>query len=440
MIKFFRNKFSLLDIHTTEVIVKSASSTLVKIGGMIIGLGVSIFLGRTLGADGLGIINLSNQTATLVIAFCLLGMRQVVIKEVAIGHNRKNWQHIGNVMYSAYWINGIITLLVSVVLILLAPWLSENVFNDSRLTIPLSIAFAVLTPQVFSRIFSSGLIGFHKIWQSNLADQTLSFGVIGVILLFMWIINYEITIITAAIVYAIGRIAVMITLGLYWKSLTRYKGKNKYIGNILLKTALPLLLVTSTAVIASNASTIILGWLVDTKQVGLYTVAARIALLTSFFLQVSNASISPKIAEMYAAGKSREMEKMIQQVTKGLGLIGLFSFLLFVVFGKFILGLWGSEFIEAYWILIILSAGQIVNIATGASGLTLIMCGFEKTQSRISIFSVLLNIPLNIVLIYLYGAMGAALATAISLASENVLKVIYAYKKVGVLTISFFKK
>ncbi|MDC9724260.1 MAG: hypothetical protein PSN34_16035 [Urechidicola sp.] len=50
-----------LDEHTLEVVKKSSSSLIVKIIGMIAGFLLSIFLGRTLGADGLGVINLSNS-------------------------------------------------------------------------------------------------------------------------------------------------------------------------------------------------------------------------------------------------------------------------------------------------------------------------------------------------------------------------------------------
>jgi hypothetical protein len=54
MLSFLKYKFSSLDVHTKEVIFKSSASTIVKVGGLIFGVLVSIFLGRTLGAEGLG--------------------------------------------------------------------------------------------------------------------------------------------------------------------------------------------------------------------------------------------------------------------------------------------------------------------------------------------------------------------------------------------------
>ncbi len=432
MLKSVRLAISKIDIHTLEVIKKSTSSSLVKAGGMVIGLGVSVFLGRTLGAEGLGIINLSNQIVAVVLVFCLLGIRQVIVKEVAIGYHQKDWLRIGNTMFSAYLINGCISIIISIALIIVAPWISESIFNEPRLTTPLIIASLAITPQVFSRIFSSGLIGYRKIWQSNLVDRTLSIAVVGIILFAFWILNYEIDIIKVAIFYGIARFAVTISMWIYWKKLYHNKQKKKFIGRNLMNTALPLLLITSTTVIAANSSTIMLGWLGNTKEVGLYSVAARLALLTSFFLQVSNAALSPKIAALFASDKKKEMGIMVKKVTRGLAIVGVLPIFIFILFGNPILSLWGGEFVGAYWILIILSIGQFFNISTGASGVMLIMCGKERILGRIKILEVLSNIILNYILIINLQAIGAAIATAITITILNILKVYIVKKEMGI--------
>jgi O-antigen/teichoic acid export membrane protein len=170
-------------------------------------------------------------------------------------------------------------------------------------------------------------------------------------------------------------------------------------------------------------------------MVGLYSVAARIALLTSFFLQVTNAAISPKIAALYEEGKKYEMEKMVQSVTLGLIGIALFAVLIFVLFGKSILSIWGIEFQSAYPLLVILSIGQFFNIGTGASGLILIMCGLEKTHAWISSVFVVVNLILNYFLIREYGAVGAAIATSVTVSLDNISRVILAKVKLNIWSI-----
>jgi len=150
-----------------------------------------------------------------------------------------------------------------------------------------------------------------------------------------------------------------------------------------------------------------------------------------FFLQVTNAAVSPKIAALFAEGKKNEMGRMVQKITIGLIFIAFIPLLIFILFGKSILSLWGTDFIEAYWILVILSIGQFFNIATGASGLLLIMTGYEKTHSYISVIFTFFSILFNFILISEYGLIGAAIATAIRVLGENITKVIFVKIKIG---------
>jgi len=432
MLKNIMPSFSKLDIHTKEVIKKSVSSSLVKIGGMVFGLGVSIFLGRMLGAEGLGIINLSNRIVSLFLILGLLGMRQVLVKNIAIGYSRKDWQFIGDSMFTTYWLNGGFTLILSLLLILAAPWIANTIFSDSRLIFPLTIALVVMVPQVFSRIFSSGLIGFRKIWQSNLVDQTMSIVIVGILLFIFWLFNYTITINLVALFYGIGRLVVTTSMWFYWKKLFQHKQKNRLIIRVLLKTALPLLIVSITNVITTSSSPILLGWLGNAKQVGLFSVAARLALLTSFFLQVTGSALSPKIAALYANGQKKELEKMVHKITGGLFFIAILSVIIFVTLGSPILSVWGNEFKEAYWILVILSIGQFFNISTGATGITLMMCGKEKILSKIKILELISNLLLNYFLILYYQAVGAAIAIAFNLIFLTILQLIIVKKELNI--------
>lgn len=422
------------------VLKDSFFSTIVKASGMVFGLLVSVFLGRTLGADGYGVITLANQIASIVIVFCLLGMRQVIIKEVSIGYGQQDWGRIGNVMYSSYIMIGGVTLVISLLLVILSQYLANSIFNDQQLLIPLIITFAFLGFQVFSRIFSSGLIGFKKIWQSNLVDNTLSVAIVGLFLFILWFLGFEITIIRVVIVYAIGRVFVSLTSGFYWKKNFKDRSPRKFIGKRLLATSAPLILVGASSVIASSADSVMLGWLNTSREVGLYVVAAKVALLTSFFLQVTNSAIAPRIATLFDSGKKEELETLIQKITLLLVVIAILPVGIFLLFGEEILSIWGYEFVDAFWILIIISIGQFFNLSTGAAGLTLILCGEERAQGIISISFVTLNLILNYFLIISYGAVGAALATALTVAGENITRVILVKRKLGILTIPVIYK
>jgi O-antigen/teichoic acid export membrane protein len=427
-----------LDTHTLEVAKKSFSSVIVKVAGLAAGFGGSIILGRTLGPEGLGIINLSHRLVAFVLVLGMLGMDNVIRKEIAIAFERKDWQHIGNVIFTSLRINLPIGFGLSLGLIFLSPWLAETVFNEPKIKIPLIIFSALLIPQMLSLIFAAGINGYRKVWQSNLVKNTLSSAVVAVGLVLMFFTNIEINLLNVALLYGVGRLSVTIAVGTYWRHLFRFKGKRFMQSGPMLKVALPLLLVTSTSLIAANADAFMLGWLSDMSQVGLYSVASRLGLLTNFFLAVTISTLAPKIASLYADGKIKEIEKMIQQITKGLLILGLTSVLVYALLGEFILGFWGEQFVESYWILIIITFGQFFNISTGSTGIFLMMTGHEKILGKITFLSVGLNITMNIFLIPLYGAIGAAIATATTVTLENIIKVIVVKKKEGIITIPFF--
>lgn len=432
MITSIIRRYKKLDVHTSEVIRKSFLSMIVKLAGMLAVIGISLFLGRNLGAEGLGIISLANRIVALALVFVMFGLPQAVVKYVAIGYEANDWEKIGNTVYTASLISGVLASLICILGYKLSHYISITVFGEPELEIPLKIAFIVMIPQAMSRIYGSSLNGCRKIWQSNLVNETLSMWIVAILLMIIYFYNFQINVVNIAIIYAIGRTVVTIVVILYWKTLSISYGKRKLVVKPMIKMSIPLLLVSSTAVIAVNSDSIMLGWLTNSTEVGLYTVGSRLALLSTFFLLITNSAISPKIASLYYQGKLKDMEKMVQRVTYYLVVIALIFTPIFFIFGRQILSLWGSEFSKAYWVLIILSIGQLFNISTGAVGHILIMCGKEKILGNIKLIEVVSNIFLNYVLIIKFDAIGAAIATSTTLICLNITKVIYVHNILGI--------
>jgi len=91
----------------------------------------------------------------------------------------------------------------------------------------------------------------------------------------------------------------------------------------------------------------------------------------------------------------------------------------------------GAEFTAAYWPLIILLIGQAVNISCGSTGIFLAMTGHHKAFRNIIIFSALITLCLQIILVPLSGIYGAAISTAVGMALWNLASLIYIKKKFG---------
>lgn len=429
-------RFNKLDSNIKDVFSKGYYSVIVRVLGAVARLLISVFIGRTLGPTGLGDINLINQIVTILMVFSVLGLDQVLIKNVAIGLSEKNFIFIGNSVYSAVIISLFSSVFVVLITVLSSEYLSDLFFESKDVYLSLLIMFLAILPQTLGRIYTSCINGYHKIWQSILFKEVLTPLLVGVGLLIYWVFNIEKTLFTIVLLYVFSKTITFLSSTIYWHRLFRIRNiKKRMYDESILKNALPLLLVSSMAILSTSTDVIMLGWLEDSTEVGLYTVASRLALLVLFFLQVSNATLSPKIASFYKQNKKKELQLLVQRVTMFLIILGIMFLLFFVVFGKFILNLWGVQFEEAFNVLLILSIGQLINISTGCSGLLLIMCGYGKIHSYISIIFTILNIILNYFLIKMYGASGAAIATSLTIAFENISKVYLAKKHTGILSI-----
>lgn len=74
--------------------------------------------------------------------------------------------------------------------------------------------------------------------------------------------------------------------------------------------------------------------------------------------------------------------------------------------------------------LIILALGQMTNVLVGANGSILRMCGHKKLVLVDNILMAMINVIFNAVLIPKIGILGAVLATGISIAIINIIKVL----------------
>ncbi|MEM9001242.1 MAG: flippase [Bacteroidota bacterium] len=206
-----------------------------------------------------------------------------------------------------------------------------------------------------------------------------------------------------------------------------------------LRAAFPMMLSTSMLVLLGWIDTFTLGIYETERNIGIYNVALKLATLTSFTLQAINSILAPKLADSFRKEKKDQFSKLIRFSTKLNFLTTLVIVILIVVSHKWILALFGSEFVAGSLILLVLCAGQLVNSFSGSVGVILQMTGHQKTYQNIVLAALLLNIILNFALIPAYGNLGAAIATASSMACRNVLAVGYLKRKLGIVSYYDFR-
>ena len=180
MIKIDKIK-AKLDIHTIDVFVNSFKAMAIRIFGLIVGLLVSIFLARNLGAEGLGVVNYANRVGVIFLVLTMFGFENVIIKYIAIAKSKFDNKSIANTIKTSLFFNISISIFFATVgFILLESFFDYWFLESQELYIPLLITLIILIPQTLSAIYGAALNGYGKIWQSNFLNQNLTIMFVGV--------------------------------------------------------------------------------------------------------------------------------------------------------------------------------------------------------------------------------------------------------------------
>ncbi len=208
----------------------------------------------------------------------------------------------------------------------------------------------------------------------------------------------------------------------FWK-LNSTDEKDKW-----LKVSLPLILLASMHMITQNCDIVMLGYFVKPDDVGVYAICSRLSGLVTFALTASSLIVAPMVAEHLKREDKDGLQRKLQKISIGIFAFTLLAVLFFMLFGEWLLGLFGEAYVTGYIPLLILAGGQLVNAFVASAGLVMTMSSHQKAAGKIITIAACLNIVLNAVLIPLWGLQGAAMATAISMAYWNLTMLRFVHK------------
>jgi O-antigen/teichoic acid export membrane protein len=151
-------------------------------------------------------------------------------------------------------------------------------------------------------------------------------------------------------------------------------------------------------------------------EVGVYSAALRAGQVVVLFLTSVSLMFSPFVADLHNRGETERLDKLFKTLTRWTLIATMPFFLLLVIAPEETLRIFGSEFAGGQAALLILLAGQFVNIATGSVGFVLIMVGRTGWDLVVYAASLALNLGLAFWLCPRYGMEGAAIANAVTFA------------------------
>lgn len=157
------------------------------------------------------------------------------------------------------------------------------------------------------------------------------------------------------------------------------------------------------------------GYYLSAYDMGIYQSALQVVAIFAVILSALNRVLMPIFASIHHEKEPRSLEEIFRVGTKWTLYISLPIFLQVLANPRgTLLILFGEEYTIAWNVLIVLLAGQLINIATGAVGPLLLVSGHQRTIFSLSGLTLGISILLCIILIPRYGLTGAALSNAAS--------------------------
>lgn len=178
--------------------------------------------------------------------------------------------------------------------------------------------------------------------------------------------------------------------------------------------------VTAVQAAGPNLSVVVLGLILLPEQTGPFFAAMKTATLLTLPLAAGVIVGAPLISRYYHAGETRKVQLVSSYLVLGITAPVLVGFVLILIFGKKILGVFGPDFVVAHAALLLISFGTLVNALSGPTTFIMNMTGHHNHFLFIMTVTQLTSLMLLPIATYLFGILGAAAIVAAGMISWNI--------------------
>ena len=185
----------------------------------------------------------------------------------------------------------------------------------------------------------------------------------------------------------------------------------------------------SSNVIQKRVSVIICGAFLSDSLTGILSIVLQLATVSTTFISSINQVLIPRISKAYRDHNQRKFFANIKLSLLSSTSVSTLQLVTVILIGRGIIRLFSTEFVEiAYWALLLMTIGSLVNAATGPIGFTLSMTRHESVVAKVDfahLFLLCLMLPLFILNA---GIIGACLTMSICVILRNTLLTFIAYR------------
>jgi len=171
---------------------------------------------------------------------------------------------------------------------------------------------------------------------------------------------------------------------------------------------------------------------IDLKNVAYYAVGGFIGIVVSVPGRAMVQILAPLVSKAIADNDLVEIESLYKKSSINLLVVSGFVFMLIAVNVKFLYMLLPDKYVGGEFVAIIIAFSKLFDMATGINGTIITNSKYYRYDLLFGAFLLVLTIATNVFFIQIFGAIGAAIATGVSVIFYNAMKLVFVRMKYGV--------
>ena len=398
--------------------------------GIVLEYAINGTIAFFLGPVEYGIFNVGIRVFTISLLLSLMASPSSLSFFIPVFEKAGNEERTGQAISVALGLNLIGSLVVGAGLFMMSSVLAKRVFNEPGLVHVLQPLAVGLPGATFLASTAGALRGFKLSRQASLLTSTYDRGLRFLfILLFLWL---------GWGLFGVGLAYIPASLLAFFFGFRNLINKFDVFGRFSIRKTMltriftysgPLLVSQLLTELRNSTHPLLLAYFLDSRAVGLFSIANLIAGSFGMVLVAFNFLYVPVISGLSFHTDFDRIKRIFQMVSTW-GLTLLFPvWAVIVLFPEPFLMFFGSQYAEGAWALRILITGAFLSVSMGALGTTLLASGQTRVYLVTNIVGIVAGILLSLGLIPAHGLIGASTAYAITILIWNSVTLVVIYQR-----------
>lgn len=375
-----------------------------KVFHMLLSLVVTSMTARYLGTEGYGVINYGLSFINIFTIICKLGIDSIIVNELVKNKGKRD-ELLGTTL-GLRLMSSLCSLIITyIAVIILKP--GETVVLLITMIQSISLIFTAFDTVDF--YFQSILKSKYTAWA-----RSISYPLVCLFRLILVFLKADIRYFAGATV--LDTLTIGIVLLLFY--LKKESGGFKFswiTARYLLRYSKPFILANLLVTIYTQMDRIMVGTMANDAEVGIYSAAMTIANLWIFIPNAIIDSARPLIMEQKAMGKQGLYLMRYKQLYAGISWISLAAGIFFTVFSKPVIWIiYGEQYMTSVPVLMILIWSRWFSLLGVARNIWMVCEDKSRYVKWFIGIGAFLNVVFNYILIPIWGASGAAVATLVT--------------------------